>query len=107
MREGLLGAAEGAAPVADPEIEPLSKEPFDPENPECLPFHLPDDLAYCAEWPAMVGTEMERVIEYVKGLGTMDKTGDEDIDFGSCLQSPELVRSRRCRRCHVEQDERP
>ena len=42
----------------------------------------------------MVGVELERVVDYVKGLQTMEKTGEDEIDFGSCLKSPELVRCR-------------
>ena len=120
MREGLLGDPDN--PNGDPEVEPLSKQPFDPQNPECLPYHLPDDLTNFSkrpptrsparrlcysptasphpgsplpgEWPAMVGVELERVVDYVKGLQTMEKTGEDEIDFGSCLKSPELVRCR-------------
>jgi len=91
LDEGLLPSAAENSATGDPEIEPLSKQPFDPENPDCLAYHLPDDLSNFAEWPAMAMEELERVVDYVKGLGEMDKTGEEDIDFGACAQSPELI----------------
>ena len=94
IREGLLDAQEGGNPDNpnnDPEIEPLKKAPFDPENPDCLAFHLPDDWANCGEWSTMVASEFDRVLDYVKQLGTMEKTGEGDIEFDACTRSPELI----------------
>ena len=99
MNEGLLGAQSAAGsnlstssnPNGDPEIEPLSKAPFDPESPECLPYHLPDDLENFIEWPTMVVEEFDQVTRYVKGLGEMEKTGNEDAGAVDIVPFHEFV----------------